>query len=60
MFIAKKVAVSKKYIHVRDAAEKVGVHPQTLKRWLKHRKVKVTWGKDRRKWIYSCSNFCST
>ena len=53
--IGKEQRTRKQYIHVKQAAKKLDVHPQTLKRWLKQGKLKelhVDWGWDRRGWIY--------
>jgi len=42
------------FITVKKAAEEVGIHVNTLKRWLKNKKKTkdITWGRDSRKWIY--------
>jgi len=44
---------NKTYMTASEAAKELGIHKQTLIRWLKGKKVKgVRWGYDRRKWIY--------
>lgn len=41
------------FVQVSKVAEELGVHPSTVKRWLKNGTVKgVTWGRDRRGWIH--------
>jgi len=37
---------------VKKVAEEIDVHPSTLKRWLRQKKVAgVQWGRDQRNWI---------
>jgi DNA-binding transcriptional regulator YhcF (GntR family) len=41
------------FITVREVAGELKLNPQTVKRWLKEKRVpKVTWGKDRRGWVF--------
>jgi excisionase family DNA binding protein len=41
------------YVSVKKVAEQLGLNPQTIKRWLKEKRVpKVKWGRDRRGWIF--------
>ena len=52
--VSKTKISSKDFIPVKEAAKQVGVTTPTLKRWLKDKeKTKnITWGKDKRGWIY--------
>jgi len=41
------------FISVSEAAAELQLNPQTVKRWLKEKRApKVTWGKDRRGWVF--------
>lgn len=41
------------FISLREVAVELELNPQTVKRWLKEKRVpKVTWGKDRRGWVF--------
>jgi hypothetical protein len=41
------------FISLREVAVEIELSPQTVKRWLKEKRVpKVTWGKDRRGWVF--------
>jgi DNA-binding transcriptional regulator YhcF (GntR family) len=41
------------FISLREVAAGLGLNPQTVKRWLRDKRVlKVTWGKDRRGWVF--------
>ena len=41
------------FISLREVAVELELNPQTVKRWLKEKRVpKITWGKDRRGWVF--------
>ena len=41
------------FISLREVAAELGLNPQTVKHWLKNRRVsRVMWGKDRRGWVF--------
>jgi hypothetical protein len=41
------------FLPLREVASVLELNPQTVKRWLKEKRVpRVTWGKDRRGWVF--------
>jgi hypothetical protein len=41
------------FVSVREVAAELELNPQTVKHWLKTRRVpRVTWGRDRRGWVF--------
>lgn len=41
------------FLSAREVAEELALNPQTIKNWLKKKRVpKVRWGKDRRGWVF--------
>ncbi len=41
------------FISVGEVATELQLNPQTVKHWLKEKRVqKVTWGRDRRGWVF--------
>jgi predicted site-specific integrase-resolvase len=41
------------FLYLREVADRIGVHPSTILRWVKEKKVKVTGYKDRRGyWVF--------
>lgn len=41
------------FIRLREVAAELELTPQTVKNWLKYKRVaRVMWGKDRRGWVF--------
>lgn len=41
------------FVPVKQVAKELGLHAQTVKKWLKKNVVSgVKWGRDRRDWVY--------